>query len=81
MTKSIRHCFRLPLPEFRLARSSMKGGENRIPYIDNSLLLIILIEHDVILWVFFKHSMTCSLSWANNSGNNLFRIVAEKPYL
>ena len=58
MTKSILHCIRLPLPEFRLARSSMKGDENRIPYIDNNLLLITLIEHDVILWVFINHAMT-----------------------
>ena len=57
MTKSIRHCFRLPLPEFRLARSSMKGEENSIPYIEN-ILRKTLIEHDVILWVLVNHVMT-----------------------
>ena len=36
----------------------MKGNENIIPYIDNILLLITLIEHDVILWVFVNHVMT-----------------------
>ena len=36
----------------------MKDDENRIPYIGNILLLITLIEHDVILWVFGNHVMT-----------------------
>ena len=57
MTKSICHCFKLPLTEFRLAWCSMKDDENRIPYIGNILLLITLIEHDFILWVFVNHIM------------------------
>ena len=43
---------------FRLAWSSMKGDENRIPYIDNILILINLIEYDVILGVLVNHAMT-----------------------
>ena len=36
----------------------MKGDKNRIPYTDNILLLINLIEYDVILWVFVNYVMT-----------------------
>ena len=36
----------------------MKGDENRIPYMDNILILINLIEYDVILGVLVNHAMT-----------------------
>ena len=42
---------------FGLAWSSMKGDENRIPYIDNIFILINLIEYDVILGVLVDHAM------------------------
>ena len=36
----------------------MKDDENRIPYIDNILILINLLEYDVILGVLVNHAMT-----------------------
>ena len=35
----------------------MKGDENRIPYIDNIIILINFIEYDVILGVLVDHAM------------------------
>ena len=46
------------MTEFKLAWSSMKGDENRIPYIDNILILINLLEYDIILGVLVNHAMT-----------------------
>ena len=45
------------MTEFGLAWSSMKGDENRIPYIDNIIILINFIEYDVILGVLVDHAM------------------------
>ena len=42
----------------RFAWSSMKGDKNRIPYIDNIIILINFIEYDVILGVLVDHAMT-----------------------